>query len=339
MSDIIKAARRTIRFYGMGGAGINICRKYDTIKDTVPEVLRSIERTSYFDTSIANLEGVSKEIAYLCQDLHGNEIDGGGSDRRANAELIMQNLDPFLIAHPPANTNVVVFGASGATGSTSGPLLIEKLIAQGESVVAVITLSVDSSTSCSNGYKTIAGLEHIVNKHNVPVVFTYSVTDTRDVKSQGDLYQLKCMSALSVVASGRNRRIDGADVRNTWSYHKVTDIPASLALLEIYHVDSEMKDIEESTYISSISLLRTESDQHPNVTSTVSKIGYLNETQFEYETGYFFGVSTDNVNRKVIQNLETLMKEAKQQKAIVQKSKSLLSGDFDTEPTVGTLLF
>ena len=338
-SDIIKATRKTVRFYGCGGAGINICRKYDTIKDSVPEVLRAIEKMSFFDTSIANLEGVSKETAFLCEDPHGNQIDGGGSDRRMNAELIMQNLDPFLIAHPPADMNVVVFGASGATGSTAGPLLIDKLIERGESVVAVITLSVDSTTSCSNGYKTIAGLEHIVNKHNVPVAFTYSVTDTRDVKEQGDLYQLKCMSALSILSSGRNRRIDGADVRNTFAYHKVTDVPPSLALLEIYHVDSEIEEIESSKYVSSISLLRTENDRHPKTTSSVSKIGYLNETQMNYETGYFFGVSTDSINKKVIQHLETLMKETTQQKAIMQKSKSLLNGDLGDKPTVGTLVF
>ena len=339
MSDLIKSTRKTIRFYGMGGAGINIVRKYETVRDTVPETLRSIEQMSFFDTSIANLSGVSKDLAFWCEDPHGNKIDGGGSDRRANAEVIMQNLDPFLIAHPPADMNVVVFGVSGATGSTAGPLLMEKLISQGCSAVAVITVAVDSPTGVTNAYKTIAGLEHIVNKHNVPVVFTYTTTDSRDIKEQGDLYQLKCLSAMSVLSSGCNNRIDGADVRNTFAFNKVTDAPASLALLEVYLVDSEIKDVESSTYVSSISLLRNEDDVHPKTKSTVSKVGYLNPTQLTYETGYFYGVSTENINKKVLPNLEQLMKESEQHKAVIQKPKSLLKEGMSTDPTVGTLMF
>lgn len=339
MTDLIKATRKSIRFYGMGGTGINIVRKYDTIKDTVPETLRAMERQSYFDTSIANMNGLSTSVAYLCEDESGNMTDGGGSDRRVNAELIMKNLDTFLMSHPPADLNVVVFGASGATGSTAGPLLIEKLTGMGASVVSIVTVSVDSPTSCSNGYKTIAGLEHIVSQHNRPVVFTYSATDTRNVTEQGDSYQLKCMSALSVLASGCNRRIDGADVRNTFDFNKITAAPASLALLEIYHTESEHKELESSSYVSSVSVLRNEQDRHPNTVSSVSKIGYLNETQLPYDTGYFFGVSTESINKKVLPNLETLMKEAEQLRAVLQKPKSLFKGDVDSKPSVGTLVF
>lgn len=339
MSDIIKSKRRSIRFYGMGGTGINILRKYQSIASTVSESLRATELYSYFDTSVANMEGLSTTQAYLCQDSSGNQTDGGGSDRRMNAEVIIQNLSPFLMAQPPADTNVVIFGASGATGSTSGPMLIDKLLAAGESVIAVITVSVDSPTSCTHGYKTIAGLEHIVNAHGRPVVFAYSATDTRDLKDHGDSYQLKCLSSISVLASGRNRRVDSADLRNTIDFNKITEAPASIALLEIHHTANGIKEIESTTYVSSITLLVNEDDVHPSPTSSVSKIGYLHDTQLKHETGYFFGISTEAINKKVLPNLEALMKEAEQLRAVVQKPRTLLTPGMDQKPTVGNLIF
>lgn len=338
--DVVKVERKSVHFYGCGGTGINIVSEYVNKAGNESRNLRAMEHFSYFDTSVANLHGVASNQAYLCEDSQGRRTDGGGSDRRMNAQIISDNIKPFLLKHPAKDLNVVVFNASGATGSTAGPLLIDHLLSTGATVMAIITVSVESQTAAENAFRTIQGLEAASNRLNRPIVFTYTATDSRRMgKEQSNLYQLMSMEALSILGSGRNSRIDGADVTNLFNFDRNTRVEPSLALLEVHQLNKgEFDEIEQGQYLSSITVLKNENDKHPLVESVCSKVGYLRNTADNSGVGYFFGVSLDNLNKKVISNLEHIRKEASNLGAVVPKVKSLLGSGDDQDSGIGNLI-
>lgn len=340
-SNVVTVNRKTVRFYGMGGTGINIVNEYMKNAGNRNSSIRARELFSFFDTSPANLHGVEKKLAYLCEDSQGRPTDGGGSARADIAEIVQQNIPPFILKHEPAELNVVVFNVSGATGSTSGPLLIDHLLSEGENVVAIITVSVESNAAAENAFRTIQGLEAASRHHKRPIAFTYTTTDARRTPpDQYNLYQLMSMEALSVLGSGRNTRIDGADVANLFNFHRNTPVEPSIALLEIHQLkNGKYDEIEKDRFISTITILKNESEKHLMVEAACSKVGYLRNDPNENESlsGYFFGVSLENLNKKVISNLETIRKEAGSLGSVVPKVKSLL-GDADTAKSgVGNL--
>lgn len=339
-TDVVKVNRKTVRFFGMGGTGINIVSEYAKSTGENNKAARAIEKFSYFDTSVANLHGVDASLAYLCEDSQGRRTDGGGSDRRANAQIIADNIKNFTLEHNPEDLNVVVFNASGATGSTAGPLLIDHLISNGSTVVAIITVSVESQTAAENAFRTIQGLEIASRRLNRPIVFTYTATDNRKMSfSQSNLYQLMCMEALSVLGSGRNNRIDGADVNNLFNFDRNTNVEPSIALLEIHQLrKDDFTEIENERYLSSITILKNETDKHPVVGSVCSKVGYLRNNGGEGTPGYFYGVSLDNLNKKVVSNLETIRKQADNLGAVVPKVKSLFGDNEPQDSGVGNLI-
>lgn len=340
-TEIVKVDRKTIRFYGMGGTGINITSEYMKSSGKRNVSIRAQESFSLFDTSVANLHGVDSSIAYVCEDSQGRKTDGGGSDRGGIAQIVADNIKPFVLKHPPKDLNVVVFNVSGATGSTGGPLLIDQLLSEGAAVVAIVTVSLESQTAAENAFRTIQGLEAASQRHGLPIVFSYTTTDSRRTpRDQYNLYQLMTMESLSILGSGRNSRIDGSDVANLFNFHKNTPVPASIALLEVSQLKGgKYEEIEKDRYISAISILRSETEKHPMIEAACSKVGYLLNDPNENDSlsGYFYGVSLDSLNKKVISNLETIRKEAGTLGAIVPKVKSLLSESDKSGSGVGNL--
>lgn len=336
-NNTVEIPRRSVRFYAMGGTGINITNKYRSRLAKEFESLKATEHFSFFDTSVANLHGIGKDMVYLCEDSQGKETDGSGSDRGGNAALINENIKPFIMKHPPAALNVVVFGASGGTGSTASPLLIDHLLAAGESVVAVITMDINSPHASQNAYRTHLGLERAAERLGKDIVFAYAITDSSNGKGHEDLYQLNVLSAISILASGRNARIDGADVRNLFRPSLTTGAEPSIHLLEVFETERDHQEIETGKYLSSVMVLRGEDDRHPAADSIVAKTGYLRDTLTEPATGYFFGVGVDSLNRKVITRLESLNKEVGEIKAVTAKVKRISSEAQDSG--IGNLIF
>lgn len=323
-TNVIRASRKAVTIYGMGGTGVNITRKFFENKEMrATASQRAMENVAFFDTSIANLHGVPSDKVYLVPD-----TNGGGSDRSRNAQPIIDSIPEFLNKFQPGDTNIVVFGASGATGSVAGPSLVEALLKRGESVVSVIVAGVETVKACDNAYRTFMGLEMAAKNIMKPIVFTYTATDNRKGSKIDDAYQLKCIAAISALASGRNIRIDAADVDHFFEYTKVTSREPGLALLEVFQLDSEAKLIPSTAFISTATLLKSEETEHPLVEAEYGKVGYFPAPENVDTDGYFFGISTDSLNRKVIQNLMELKKQADSQTSVVNRTQSLF-GDKD----------
>lgn len=334
--EVVRARRQNVMFHGMGGTGANILRKYrneKSIKATA--AFRAVESFAFFDTSAANLYGVDVADVFMVEG-----VNGGGSDRSRNAQKIIDSINPYINKHGTGDINVVVYGVSGATGSVAGPALVEALMKQGKSVVSIIVAGVETVKACDNAYRTFMGLEMAAKNLGKPVVFTYTATDSRKGSEIDDLYQLKCMAAISTLACGRNLRLDAADVENFFNFTSVTSRQASLALLEIFQLETEAQLIPETPFISSATLLRDESVIHPSVTSEYGTLGYYPAPENVETDGYFFGISTDSLNRKVIANLAELKKQADSQTSVVNRVQSLFGDEPDSASSiVGSNIF
>lgn len=338
-SSVIQAKRQSVTIYGCGGTGVDLVRQYITdpiMEDTLSQ--RAVERFAFFDTSLANLQGVEKSKAFLV-----NGTNGGGSDRSRNAQIIVDSVKPFLLDFKPSDLNIVVYSVSGGTGSVAGPAIVEELISRGESVVSIITVGVETVRGCENSYRTFLGLERLAEKHNKPVVFTYATMDARRDTKEAYLYQLKCIGAISHLASGRNLRLDAADVENLFTYTNVTNRPGSLALLDVLPLPLLGDAKVEDNYISSATLLRDDTIKGVFVNSEYGKTGYYAtpsvNTGLLQADGWFFGISVDNLNSRVIKNLEDLKKNADQQSSVVKRVSSLSSKELSGDTVEGSTLF
>ncbi len=333
VENVITAQRQTIMFYACGGTGVDGLRQYSTdkdLKDTLSQ--RAIEHHAYFDTSIANLHGVEKSKVFLVEG-----TNGGGSDRKRNAQVIVDSVVPFLTRFEPKNINVVIMGTSGATGSVAGPSIIEELLKRGETVVASIIVGVETARGCENSYRTFLGLEALAKKYNQSIVFTYTTIDARKDTKEPFLYQLKTMAAISLLSSGRNLRLDSADVENMIKYTNVTNRPGSLALLDVHSLPLGKDIALDENYISTATLLRDDTVRNVFVNSEYGKTGYYMNPSIDSgllkADGWFFGISSDALNKRVIKNLEELKKNADQQTSIANRVQSL-SADVSSDATV-----
>lgn len=322
--DILSPKVRSVRFYSAGGTGINLLRRYRENQPLERREIYADERYSYIDTSMANLRNVSLENVFI---LEG--VDGSGSDRRRNAEAIQKAVPSILIAHPPADMNVVIFSASGGTGSVAGPLLLEAILAEGKSAVCLVIGTHESTRQTDNVINTLQGMELAVNRLNRPIIMHYAENDPLKTFGENDIRPQFVMGALSVLCSGRNGHIDSADVANLFDFHRVTHRTPSLAIIDVFAREEDLKD--RSQALGYISLLKTEDEVAPRIAVEYSKTGYL-PTTTEPRNSFYYLVCTERLN-KVFATLQDRKKQSAMQKRVTNTTSSLIDDGAKVDST------
>ena len=254
-----------VTLYGAGGCGINIVKRfYDAqTQDGVAEL-----SFCFADTSRSNLTpDLDPKHCYILPD-----VDGSGKIRKENYGAITQVIQQIPINFPAGDLNIVVFSGSGGTGSTMGPLIVRELIKQNHPTIAIVIGSFESHITATNTLNTIKSLDSISRSIGVPVVasFENNVDNTqRDVVDNSVSVTINLLARL---ASREHRELDTADLKNWLGYHRHTDVPAQLSLLEI------VTDVETAAQlVAPISIA--------SLIGTVSKIGAIGA---DYQcTGYF----------------------------------------------------
>lgn len=292
--QLIGIKNRSVRFYACGGQSTNMLRRYRENQALETAAIRAQEHYSFIDTSIANLQNVAVEETFLVTRPDGGEIDGSGSDRRANAEAIMASLPSILIQHPPADLNVVCFSAAGGSGSVCAPLLLERLLAEGQTVVAVVTGDHSSLKRTTNTISTLQGLEAAVQRLGRPIVIYYKDNDPTKSHSENDIVPQFVMSMLSVLGSGKNAHLDTADIRNMFDFHKVTHHKPCLAMLDVFAREEDLAEVKHA--VSYASLLRDSESLVPVVPCDYDKAGVLPESTAPHRSSFYFTVTIDRLS-------------------------------------------
>lgn len=271
--------------YGCGGGGINLAKRYDN----VPFALGIADvKTAYIDTSASNLEGISDvSTVYTIEG-----CDGSGKKRDENAEVIVKSMPRILKDLPPGQFNIVVFTASGGSGSVIGPVLVAELIARGLPVVCIVLGSEESAITAYNTFYTLKGLDNTARTTGTPVVMAY-FNKTADIKrSAVDKEAHYVISALTYLVSRQNKELDTRDVIHLFNYSdvKAVTVTPQLTLLKVYD-DREKVDLESPEAFSLGCLLKSEDEAQPKLFAQYSCAGYY-RPGVEASTNLFFAVET-----------------------------------------------
>lgn len=231
--------QKTLRIIGAGGFGVNIVSQF---MSTRPQLGCDIE-ASYFDTSRSNLPVDSDHLTYLVPD-----VDGAGKQRAPILPMVQPHIEPALRAHPPKDFNLVVFSASGGSGSVAGPLLVNELMKRGHQTVVLVLGDTDSGKSTDNTIKTLATLSALTAKQNQPLIAFYRTMQAdEDRRKVDDLFvsALRHLGTLIATTGVPNSELDTSDVKSWLHYHKTLDgYPPSLSLLNIYGSNEEVNEMD-----------------------------------------------------------------------------------------------
>ena len=311
-----------IRIYACGGGGINLGKEY--ITDGHSADVADIQ-VAFIDTSDSNLDDRLVDNCWLFKDL-----DGSGKIRNANDKVIAKAVPDILRKFVPGDLNIVVFTASGGTGSVAGPLILKQLLADGHSVIGVVTGSHESIKTAENTIGTMKTLDGISRATQKPVVIHFGMNEPNVPRSKIDMEAHLIIKAMAVLCSRRNHGLDTADIKSFLEFNTSTDISHCLARL---HLVDSVEDFENNIKepISAAFLKRNHDDLQPNMFVPYSCDGFMPPI-VQATTSYFFGIENTSFNG-VIKMLDGLKKEMEMQRTTRGASVSFLDGNEQASET------
>lgn len=261
-----------VRIYGAGGCGINLAAKVGTRQ---PEIGIAGADVVYVDTSLSNLRKQTEtDKVYV---LEG--VDGSGKVRRENSGAIADKIGDLLLAHRPHDLNIVVFSASGGSGSVFGPLIVKALLEREEPVVAFVVGSTESAITTTNTLNTLKSLDAIAERAEAPLVMYYAQNPDDVPRSTVDESILIAINALLVLGSKQNEGLDTRDLTHFFRYDRACRTQPQLSLLEIVTTNdpAAIRDCGVNHVISLASIYRSTDALLLNVPNEYQCTGYLPE--------------------------------------------------------------
>jgi hypothetical protein len=234
-----------VRLYGCGGLGTNIVKAYI---DRPPAPGFATPLVSFIDTSRSNLAGITNEDSIYVLD----KTAGSGKVRKENHAQISAAVKQILLKQAPEDFNIVVFSASGGSGSVIGPLLAKELAARGHSVVVLLAGSSESTITAQNTLNTIKSLAAISKQVDTPIVMYYRHNGGDCTRSVVDGQINLAISSLCYLTSRQNDELDTKDVANWLRFNHSTSVPAQLAMLDIFYNPEDVKVIKDPITIASL---------------------------------------------------------------------------------------
>lgn len=245
--------QKTVRLYGCGGTGINLLSAWNEDHGRLLPAGGLIQ-ISYVDTSDSNLPAdLNADRVYL---LEGK--DGSGKVRSENSDEISRSLLNLLQKMPEGDLNIVLFSASGGSGSVFGPLLMAELAKRNAPTVGIVVGTEESVITCENTLKTLKTLEALADRTSTPMVISYHHNKTGKPRSQVDIEAREVMSSVALLGGGNFHSLDTRDISN-WITYRTTGVRPQLSLLHVYD-DPAVLDEKASDPIS-IASLRKDPDQ------------------------------------------------------------------------------
>lgn len=241
--------------HAAGGAGINIADKVMTAVSELGSGFSNIEFL-YIDTSRSNIDKITPRGDFWMvktKSHAGAVIDGSGSERIKNANDIAANIKEYLDNHKITKLetgvyHMVIFSASGGSGSVAGPLLVKNLLELGIPVISVVIGDSSNGLSAMNTKDTLASLSSISNitKRALSIVYINNhalAEGNRDgmigAERAANKQLLNTLSTISLFLSNVHEALDDADMRNIIDQSNYTKIkiPHGLYGIGIYSKD------------------------------------------------------------------------------------------------------
>ena len=235
----VTGLEKNVRIYACGGCGISIVDKFENNTEQfsgrgIPDIVR-------LDTSRSNLRnGVDYKNLFL---IDGK--DGAGKIRRENYPEISAAMGQILLEHGPLDLSIVLFSASGGTGSVFGPLLIGELLKKSASVVAVVVGSTESAITAENTLNTFRSLDGVVKSTQSGAVMFYEENPLDASRVGVDQTISTVLNALLVMGAGNHYGLDTKDVGNFLRFDLGARVPPQLALLELVSSAEQVAELRD----------------------------------------------------------------------------------------------
>lgn len=300
--------RGKIRLFGCGGTGINVVSEFEKTVGNVEPGYASAEPV-FIDCSRANISALIPDDRILIMDVRDGNKEGSGKKRNENSTMFARNTRSILQKFEPSDFNVVVFSASGGTGSVIGPLIVNELLNRRETVVCVIVGSDESMVAAENTMGTLKTLENFAAKQEAPVIAYYE-HNRRDIKrSQVDYQCRELIGYLSVLASRQNAELDMRDIANWAYYDRTTTAKPRLAFFNVY-VNNE--DVPNTSDVISVASLYSSPDAPTiEVEPEYHTAGYVRGPVKNFEQAHYV-ISFDQVpilQKRLEQKITDLKRE------------------------------
>lgn len=313
------SSNNTVTIYGAGGAGIDILTK---LMHTDLSGLANVKE-AYVDGSRSNVHersAIDEDKWYF---LEG--VDGAGKIRKTNYDVTDRSISDILFKLKPSDLNILIFSASGGSGSVIGPKLIEGLYAQGKAVLIFLVGSTESSNTTENTMKTISSLRNIAIKNNQFANVCFESNENNVRNDEVDAIMIATIRAILDLYSGNHHGLDSADVL-TWARPCLgAGIRPELGLLEVFN---DRDDAAEIT--APISIAELYGDNKPvNGTLPADYNTYGTRTRPGNDSLYFV-IHTDGLN-EILAELRTTFDNYEQRRLARDKkakaAQSFMQGD------------
>lgn len=332
MTEVFAKNRAAIRLYGCGGCGINLVSPF--ARESLGDGFANID-VGLIDTSLSNV-GKTQNNEEMDFFLITDEGEGSGKVRRDNAATISENVRQALLKQAPADFNVVVFSASGGSGSVIGPLLIKELLSQGIPAVALVIGSSESSITATNSLNTLKSLAAIGGQLDKPTVISYQHNSRDTKRSTVDAVCNATIHTLAALCSHQNDELDQRDVRNWVFYNHSTSVPAQLSLLEVCNSAETAKTIEAP--ISVASLLVDKDAPAPELYPEYSCIGYRLDGLADDLDEVHYVISVDGIAELIKYRQEEVDNYGQSTASRTVNTKKVLTADDVVDDEVGLVL-
>ena len=303
MSEII---RGTLIIHAAGGAGTNICHKDKKNPNgvTALEELKKFDDTlcehrfHYIDTTDKTVKDFVNEIDFfrVTGDSHdGKVIDGSGGERGTNMDAISKSVARYLDergykSQKTGEYHLVVFSASGGSGSITAAVIIRSLLARDIPVIAVVIGDNTTGLYSQNTINTLATLSNIAKNPKINKPLSVIYLNNKDFGkvafqaiSNANKAIMDAVTMLSFFLSGRNSDLDHTDMLNIIDQSRqrslapyVTGEKAGLYQLMFFTGDVSLPDSGIAYSARSLTDERTSPDI-PNVEIFHAKHGIVND--------------------------------------------------------------
>lgn len=293
---------KKLRVFGCGGAGINLVTHYFG-KDA--EAGMAEMAPALIDTSRSNLMGrkIDEDSTYLVE---GLMAPVRSAPRTTTLSIRPSNRSWFK---SPCDMNVVVFSASGGSGSVIGPLIIKHLNEKQIPVIAMVIGSDESTIAAENTLKTIKSLELVAKNSNMPVIMSFHKNDLAGRRSDVDRSVWSVISCLSILSSGQNAEMDYRDLVHWVQYTKINGGRAQLATMHVATSAEHMKRI--TSPLSVASLYGNPDQEHLATSADYQSVGYTDLSNTDFDQIHFvIGVNDlSRIGRDLKSQVSQLLEE------------------------------
>ena len=308
-----------INIYGCGGAGINNAAYFNNaaLEDNCAHI-----RPCFIDASRSNLTTeFNEEDIFILEN-----VDGSGKLRTENHQEISNVIKQILVQMTPGDLNVVVFSASGGSGSVIGPLLLAELLRQGETALCVVVGSDESIITANNTLNTLKSLESIAKRTETPVCMFYEHNDRQRKRSEVDTQIHLAITTLAIMTYKGNREIDSRDLANWVQFHRVTSVEPQLAQFEVFSDPDMAARIKDP--ISVVSIYGDADTPQIDMVPEYHAAGYMVTPGAHFDQLHYV-ISIDAMPN-IVGNIKETLDNYQTQRNSRVKQKSILGEDDNT---------